>query len=93
VATRKNCGTRWRGGLTAMARAQRNPVSSIRHCGGLVTVTPVRDRLGEGSEAYSVSYHSPSGDLAWLSPPLASEDHADAAARCVADLTGSSVRR
>ena len=50
--------------------ARRNPVS-MRHCGGLVTITPIRDRLGEGSEAYAVSYHSPGGDLAWLSPRLA----------------------
>jgi hypothetical protein len=73
--------------------ARRNPVASIRQFGGLVSVTPIRDRLGEGSEAYSVSYHSPGGDLAWLSPRLASEDQADAAARCLADFTGSVVRR
>jgi hypothetical protein len=73
--------------------AHRNPLSGIRRCGGLVTITPIRDRLGEGSEAYSVSYHSPGGDLAWLSPRIASEDQADAAARCLADFTGSAVRR
>ena len=73
--------------------ARRNPVSSIHHCGGLVTVTPVRDRLGEGGDTYAVSYHSPGGDLAWLSPRLESEDLADAAARCLADFTGSAVRR
>jgi hypothetical protein len=73
--------------------ARRNQVSSIRRFGGLVSVTPVRDRLGEGNEAYSVSYHSPSGDIAWLSPQIASEDQADAAARCLADFTGSVVRR
>jgi hypothetical protein len=73
--------------------ARRNPISSIRQFGGMVSVTPVRDRLGEGSEAYSVSYHSPGGDLAWLSPRIASEDQADAAARCLADFTGSAVRR
>jgi hypothetical protein len=49
--------------------------------------------MGEGSEAYAVSYHSPGGDLAWLSPKIASEDQADAAARCLADFTGSVVRR
>jgi hypothetical protein len=73
--------------------ARRNPVSSMRHRGGLVTITSVRDRLGEGSEAYSVSYHSAGGDIAWLSPQIASEDQADAAARCLADFTGSVVRR
>lgn len=75
--------------------ARRHPVfaADIRRPGGLVSVTPVRDRSGEGGEAYSVSYHSPSGDLAWLSPRLASEDQADAAARCLADFTGSAVRR
>jgi hypothetical protein len=76
-----------------MAQGRRNPVSIIRHYGGLVTVTPIRDQSGEGSEAYSVSYHSSAGDLAWLSPRLASEDQADAAARCLADFTGSAVRR
>jgi hypothetical protein len=73
--------------------ARRNPVASIRQFGGLVSVTPVRDRSGEGSEAYSVSYHSARGDIAWLSPQIASEDQADAAARCLADFTGSVVRR
>jgi hypothetical protein len=73
--------------------ARRNPVSSIRQFGGLVSVTPIRDRLGEGSEAYSVSYHSPGGDLAWLSPRIASEDQADAAARCLADFTNSVMRK
>jgi hypothetical protein len=73
--------------------ARRNPISSIRQFGGLVSVTPVRDRLGEGGEAYSVSYHSAGGDIAWLSPQIASEDQANAAARCLADFTGSVVRR
>jgi hypothetical protein len=73
--------------------AHRNPLSGIRRSGGLVSVTPIRDRLGEGSETYSVAYHSPGGDLAWLSPRLSSEDQADAAARCLADFTGSVVRR
>jgi hypothetical protein len=73
-------------------QGRRNPISR-RPYGGLVTVTPVRDRLGEGSEAYAVSYHSPGGDLAWLSPKIASEDQADAAARCLADFTGSAVRK
>jgi hypothetical protein len=75
-----------------MAHARRNPVYSRRQ-GGIVCVTPVRDRLGEGGEAYSVSYHSPGGDLAWLSPKIASEDLAEAAARCLADFTGAVVRR
>jgi hypothetical protein len=67
--------------------------TNIRRPGGLVSVTPIRDRSGEGSEAYSVSYHSPGGDLAWLSPRLASEDQADAAARCLASFTNSVMRR
>ena len=73
--------------------ARRNPTSIFRQRGGLVTVTPIRDRSGEGESAFAISYHSPGGDLAWLSPRIASEDHADVAARCIADLTGSSVRR
>jgi hypothetical protein len=73
----------------------RNPISSanVRRPGGLVSVTPIRDRSGEGSEAYSISYHSPAGDIAWLSPQIASEDQANAAARCLASFTNSVVRR
>jgi hypothetical protein len=73
--------------------ARRNPISSFRQHGGLVSITPIRDRMGEGGEAFSVSYHSPTGDLVWLSPRIAFEDQADAAARCLADFTGSAVRR
>jgi hypothetical protein len=73
--------------------ARHNPISSIRQHGGLVSVTPVRDRTGEGGEAFAVSYHSSAGDIVWLSPKIASEDQAAAAAQCLASFTGSVVRR
>lgn len=76
-----------------MNAVRRNPLSSSRQHGGIVSVTPVRDQSGEGESAFAISYHSPGGDLAWLSPRIASEDHADVAALCIADLTGSTVRR
>lgn len=74
-----------------MARAGSSRALQPRSFGGLVSVTPIRDRTGEGGDAYSVSYHSPSGDLAWLSPRIDSQDHAEAAARVLAEFVGGKV--
>jgi hypothetical protein len=60
--------------------------------GGVVTVTPIRDRSGEQDEAFSVSWHSPGGDLRWLSPRIPSQESADAAAEVLRDFTGSVLR-
>jgi hypothetical protein len=72
--------------------ARRNPLTSPRACGGLVSVTPIRDRIGEDGESYSVSWHSPTGDLRWLSPRISSPEVADAAAMVLSSFTGATKR-
>ena len=64
----------------------------VPHLGGLVTVTPIRDRSGEEGETFSVSWHSPAGDLRWLSPRIPSQESADVAALVLSDFTGASKR-
>jgi hypothetical protein len=62
--------------------------------GGSVTVSQVRDRTGEGHEAFAISWHSNSGDLAWLSPKIDSEEAADIAADVLSRFVGGTkVRR
>jgi hypothetical protein len=73
-----------------------NPARQLRsvpQLGGVVTVTPLRNRDGEQDEAFSVSYHSPRGDLRWLSPRIASQEGADTAAAVLADFTHSVLAR
>jgi hypothetical protein len=66
----------------------------VQQLGGSVCVSQVRDRTGEGREAFAVSWHSNSGDLAWLSPKIASEEAADAAATVLSQFCGAvKVRR
>jgi hypothetical protein len=60
--------------------------------GGVVSLTKVRDRMGEDEERFSVSWHSLGGDLRWLSPVM-SEEIADAAAQVLASFTGGVLRR
>jgi hypothetical protein len=60
--------------------------------GGIVSVTPVRDRTGEQSESFSISWHSPSGDLRWLSPRIPSLEIADASAQILSNFTGAIKR-
>jgi hypothetical protein len=60
-----------------------------RQLGGSVVVSHVRDRTGEGQEAFAISWHSSGGDLEWLSPPIASEDAADVAAIVLSSFTGA----
>jgi hypothetical protein len=65
-----------------------------QHLGGAVTVSHVRDRTGEGDEAFVISWHSKNGDLGWLSPSITSEDIADAAATLLSEFThGVKVKR
>lgn len=71
--------------------AERRQLVRLPHLGGLVSVTPIRDRLGEG-EAYSVSWHSPAGDLRWLSPRIPSQEGAEFAALVLSNFTGASTR-
>ncbi|MDN4982309.1 hypothetical protein QY049_03605 [Bradyrhizobium sp. WYCCWR 13022] len=60
--------------------------------GGVVSLTRLRDRMGEGDERFSVSWHSIGGDLRWLSPGM-SEEVAAAAAQLLANFTGGVLRR
>jgi hypothetical protein len=64
----------------------------LPHLGGVVTVTPIRDRSGEQSESFSISWHSPGGDLRWLSPRIQSAESADAAAEVLRDFVGAVKR-
>lgn len=70
-------------------KGNRSQTSRIPHLGGVVTVTPLRSRDGEHEEAFSVSWHSPAGDLRWLSPRIASEETADVAAQILSSFTGA----
>jgi len=63
-----------------MISLRRHQQRGTPHLGGVVTVTPIRDRSGEGDETYSVSWHSPGGDLRWLSPRIPSQEGAEIAA-------------
>ena len=65
-----------------------------QHLGGSITVSHVRDRTGEGNEAFVISWHAKNGDLGWLSPSIASEDIADATATLLSEFTnGLKVKR
>ena len=68
-------------------------ISRIPQLGGVVAVTPVRDRLGEKEDAFSVSWHSRTGDLCWLSPRIPSQESADAAATVLADFVHAVIAR
>jgi hypothetical protein len=59
------------------------------HLGGSVCISQVRDRTGEGHEAFAVSWHSSNGDLEWLSPKIASEEAADTAATVLSQFVGA----
>jgi hypothetical protein len=69
--------------------AARHHQRRVPPLGGVVSVTPVRDRSGEHDESYSISWHSPSGDIRWLSPRIESEETADVAAQILSSFTGA----
>jgi hypothetical protein len=75
-----------------MSDGKRHQFRRLPHLGGSVSVTPCRDRSGEQDESYSVSWHSPGGDLRWLSPRIASEETADVAAQILSSFTGATKR-
>jgi hypothetical protein len=75
-----------------MSDGKRHQFRRLPNLGGSVTVSNIRDRTGEGREAYAISWHSNSGDLQWLSPKIASEDAADIAAQILSDFTGATKR-
>ncbi|WP_461324713.1 hypothetical protein [Bradyrhizobium diazoefficiens] len=60
--------------------------------GGIVSLTRVRDRMGEDGDRFSVSWHSRSGDLRWLSPTMP-EEIAAATAQVLANFTGGVLRK
>jgi hypothetical protein len=60
-----------------------------QHLGGSVTVSHLRDRTGEGREAFAIAWHSNNGDLEWLSPAIASEEVADAAPTVLSSFAGA----
>jgi hypothetical protein len=72
--------------------ARRGQCHRVQQLGGVVSVTPVRDRSGEHDESYSISWHSPSGDLRWLSPRILSLESADVAAQVLTSFTGAVKR-
>jgi len=66
--------------------ARRHQSHRVPQLGGVVSVTPVRDRSGEQSESFSISWHSPGGDLRWLSPRITSQEGADIAATVLSEF-------
>jgi hypothetical protein len=54
---------------------------------------PIRSRLSDEDGAFSVSWHSPRGDLCWLSPRIPSQEGADTAAEVLASFTHSVLAR
>ena len=63
-----------------------------RRLGGVVSLTPIRDRTGEDGESFSISWHSPGGDLRWLSARIPSLEIANVAAQILSDFTGGTKR-
>jgi hypothetical protein len=74
--------------------ARRNPIyaADIRQLGGVVSVHTGRDRCG-GEPIFRVSHISGGGDVAFLSMPMMLEDHANAAARVLAEFVGAKPAR
>lgn len=72
-------------------RAPQIFASDIRRLGGSVRVIPVRDRHG-GEPGFAVIHTSRGGDCVFQSRGLPDQDHAEAAARILAEFTGSAVR-
>jgi hypothetical protein len=76
-----------------MSKSRRHQLRRLpHHLGGVVSVTPIRDRSGEQDETFSVSWHSQLGDLRWLSPRIPSHESADVAAQVLSDFTGAVKR-
>jgi len=76
-----------------MSTVRRNhQLRRVPHLGGIVSVTPIRDRSGEQGEAFSISWYSPGGNLRWLSPRISSQEIADVAAEVLSAFTGAAKR-
>lgn len=65
----------------------------VPRLGGVVTIRPVRSRLPDEDGGYSISWHSPGGDLCWLSPRVPNEEAAEAAAAVLANFAQAVVVR
>ena len=76
-----------------MSNLRRHQSRSAPRTGGVVAVTPIRSRLSDEDSAFSVSWHSPRGDLCWLSPRIQSQESADAAATVLASFVHAVVAR
>jgi hypothetical protein len=76
-----------------MSNPRRHQSRSAPRLGGVVTVTPIRSRQSDEDGAFSVSWHSSSGDLCWLSPRIPSQEGADTAAEVLASFTHSVLAR
>jgi hypothetical protein len=75
-----------------MAHARRSPIfaADIRQLGGVVSVHTDRARCGD-DPVFRVGHISGGGDVAFLSLPIVLEDHANAAARVLAEFTSAAV--
>jgi hypothetical protein len=67
-------------------KGNRSQQSRFAHLGGVVSVTPIRDRSGEHKEVFSISWHSPGGDLRWLSRHIPTQEGAEIAADVLSDF-------
>jgi hypothetical protein len=75
-----------------MSTGRRHQFRRLPHLGGSVSVSHLRDRAGEGDDAFAISWHSNSGDLCWLSPRIPSQESADIAAEILTSFTGAVKR-
>jgi hypothetical protein len=73
--------------------SRRPPIfaADIRRLGGVVSVHVGRDRI-ESEAVYHIAHVSRGGDCYWRSGVICSEDHADAAARVLAEYVGAEVK-
>jgi hypothetical protein len=78
-------------GGAAMSRRPRIFAAHIRSLGGVVSVHVGRDRI-ESAAVYHIAHVSRGGDCCWRSSGMHSQDHADAAARVLAEYVGAEVK-
>lgn len=77
--------------MTVRRQPRLHPADA-RQLGGMVSITPARDRI-DGLDFFSVSHISRGGDVVWTSPRIPDIDRATAAAECLAAFVGAQVRR
>jgi hypothetical protein len=75
-----------------MRTDRRHQFHRLPRLGGVVSVTPVRSRDSEQGESFSISWHSPGGDLRWLSPRILSQETAEAAAEVLSAFIQAAKR-